>query len=72
MRKLESYFNPEATEAVEDYSHRREMTLDQFNFALFSTVTFQGRLNPQRVSKRQRTKIKGHGLSLTSSINTTN
>jgi FtsZ-interacting cell division protein YlmF len=39
MRKLESWFNPEATKAVEDYSHGREMTLDQVNLALFSTVT---------------------------------
>jgi hypothetical protein len=39
MRKLESWFNPEATKVVEDYSHGREMTLDQVNLALFSTVT---------------------------------
>jgi hypothetical protein len=39
MRKLESWFNPEATKAVEDYSHGREMTLDQVNLALFSMVT---------------------------------
>jgi hypothetical protein len=36
---LESWFNPEATKAVEDYSHGREMTLDQINLPLFSTVT---------------------------------
>jgi hypothetical protein len=39
MRKLESWFNPEATKAVENYNHGREMTLDQVNLALFSTVT---------------------------------
>jgi hypothetical protein len=39
MRKLESWFNPEATKTVEDYSHGREMTLDQVNLALFHTVT---------------------------------
>jgi hypothetical protein len=39
MRNLESWFNPEATKAVEDYSHGRKMTLDQVNLALFSTVT---------------------------------
>jgi hypothetical protein len=39
MRKLKSWFNPEATKVVEDYSHGREMTLDQVNLALFSTVT---------------------------------
>jgi hypothetical protein len=38
MRKLESWFNPEATKEVEDYSHGREMILDQVNLALFSTV----------------------------------
>jgi hypothetical protein len=38
MRKLESWFNPEATKVVEDYNHGREMTLDQANLALFSTV----------------------------------
>jgi hypothetical protein len=38
MKKLESWFNPEATKVVEDYSHGREMTLDQVNLALFSTV----------------------------------
>jgi hypothetical protein len=37
MRKLESSFNPEATKAVENYNHGREMTLDQVNLALFST-----------------------------------
>jgi hypothetical protein len=35
MRKLESWFNPEITKAVEDYSHGREMTLDQVNLAYF-------------------------------------
>jgi hypothetical protein len=39
MRKLESWFNPEATKAVDDYSHGKEMTLDQVDSALFSTVT---------------------------------
>jgi hypothetical protein len=39
MRKSECCFNPEATKSVEDYSHGREMTLDQVNLALFSTVT---------------------------------
>jgi ABC-type amino acid transport substrate-binding protein len=37
MRKLESWFNPEATKAVENDNHGREMTLDQVNLALFST-----------------------------------
>jgi hypothetical protein len=39
MRKLESWINPEATKAVENYSRGREMTLNQVNLALFSTVT---------------------------------
>jgi hypothetical protein len=38
MRKLESWFNAEATKAVLDYSHGREMTLDQVNLALLSAV----------------------------------
>jgi hypothetical protein len=38
MRKLESWFNPQATKAVEVYNHGREMTLDQVNLALFFTV----------------------------------
>jgi hypothetical protein len=37
MRKSESWFNPQATKTVEDYNHRREMTLDQVNLDLFST-----------------------------------
>jgi hypothetical protein len=37
MRKLENWFNSQATKAVEDYNHRREITLDQVNLALFST-----------------------------------
>jgi hypothetical protein len=37
MRKLESWFNPQATKAVEDYNHGRKTTLDQVNLALFST-----------------------------------
>jgi hypothetical protein len=51
MRKLESWFNPETTKAVENYNHGREMTLDQVNLALFSTViikeptTYEGAIN---------------------------
>jgi hypothetical protein len=37
MRKLESWFNLQATKEVEDYNHGREMTLDQVDLALFST-----------------------------------
>jgi hypothetical protein len=36
---LEGFFNPQATKAVENYNHEREMILDQVNLALFSTVT---------------------------------
>jgi hypothetical protein len=35
MRKLESWFNPQATKVVEDYNYGREMTLDQVNLAFF-------------------------------------
>jgi hypothetical protein len=51
MRKLESWFNPQATKVVEDYNHGREMTLDQVNLALFSTeiikesTTYQEAIN---------------------------
>jgi hypothetical protein len=41
MRKLESWFKPEATKEVENYNHGREMTLDQVNLALFSTVVIE-------------------------------
>jgi hypothetical protein len=37
MRKLESWFNPQATNAVENNNHGREIKLDQVNLALFST-----------------------------------
>jgi multimeric flavodoxin WrbA len=37
MRKLESWFNPQATKAVGNYNHGREITLDQVNLTLFST-----------------------------------
>jgi hypothetical protein len=37
MKKLESWFNPQATKVVEDYNHGREITLDQVNLAFFST-----------------------------------
>jgi hypothetical protein len=37
MRKSESWFNPQATKAVEYYNNGRGMALDQFNLALFST-----------------------------------
>jgi hypothetical protein len=37
MKKLESWFNPQATKGVEDHNHGRETTLDQVNLALFST-----------------------------------
>jgi hypothetical protein len=32
MKKLESWFNPKPTRAVEDYNPEREITLDQFNY----------------------------------------
>jgi hypothetical protein len=37
VKKLESWFNPQANKAVESYNHGREMTLDQVNLALYST-----------------------------------
>jgi hypothetical protein len=45
MRKLESWFIPEATKTVEDYFHEREITMDQVNLVLFSTVMFKEPIN---------------------------
>jgi hypothetical protein len=60
MRKLESWFNPQATKAVENYNHGRGMTLDQVNLALFSTVIVKEPTTYEEaiVSKR---KIKLNG-----------
>jgi hypothetical protein len=60
MRKLESWFNPEATKAVEDYSHEREMTLDQVNLSLFSTVTVKERTTYEEAinSEKKEDQIK--------------
>jgi hypothetical protein len=37
MKKLESWFNPQATKVTEDYTPGRETLLEQFNLALFTT-----------------------------------
>ena len=37
LRKLDSWFNPQARVAVEKYEQGREITLEQTNIALFST-----------------------------------
>jgi hypothetical protein len=36
LRKLDSWFNPQARTAVEDYKEGRKITLGQANMALFS------------------------------------
>jgi hypothetical protein len=36
MRKLEIWFNPQATKVVEDYNHGRQITLDQVKLTLIS------------------------------------
>jgi hypothetical protein len=36
MKKLESWFNPQATRSIEDYNHGRKITWDQINLVLFS------------------------------------
>jgi hypothetical protein len=33
MKKIESWFNPQATRAINDYNHGREITLDQIIFS---------------------------------------
>jgi hypothetical protein len=37
LKKLESAFNPHAKKAIDDYNHGREISLEQVNFALFTT-----------------------------------
>jgi hypothetical protein len=64
MRKLESWFNPEATKAVEDYSHGREMALDQVNLALFSMViinqptTYEEAINCEQKEDQSKWKMQ--------------
>ena len=38
MKKLESWFNPQATKALDDYNRGREILLEQVNLALFTTA----------------------------------
>jgi hypothetical protein len=38
MKKLESWFNPQATKVVEDYNHGREIKLDQVNLFCFLRI----------------------------------
>ena len=37
MKKLESWFNPQATKVIEDHNHGREILLEQVNLALLTT-----------------------------------
>jgi hypothetical protein len=37
MRKLESWFNPQATKIVDELDHGREIVLEQVNLALLTT-----------------------------------
>jgi Reverse transcriptase (RNA-dependent DNA polymerase) len=37
MKKLESWFNPQATKVIENHDHGREILLEQVNLALFTT-----------------------------------
>jgi hypothetical protein len=36
MKKLKSWFNPQATREVVEYNYGRDITLDKINLALFS------------------------------------
>jgi Reverse transcriptase (RNA-dependent DNA polymerase)/gag-polypeptide of LTR copia-type/Zinc knuckle len=38
MKKLESWFNPQATKVIEDYDRGRAISLEQVNLALFTTA----------------------------------
>jgi hypothetical protein len=66
MRKLESWFNSQATKAVEDYSHGRETTLDQVNLALFSRVTVK---EPTTYEKEINSEKKEDQVKWKSAIN---
>jgi hypothetical protein len=39
MKKLESWFNPQAKQAVNDFKEGRQISFHQVNLALFTTVT---------------------------------
>jgi hypothetical protein len=41
LKKLESAFNPHAKKAIDDYNHGREISLEQVNFALFTTIVIK-------------------------------
>jgi hypothetical protein len=62
MKKLESWFNPQATKVVEDYNHGREITLDQVNLDLFSTeiikesTTYEESINSEQKEEQIRWK----------------
>ena len=38
LKKLESWFNPQATKEIDDYNRRREILLEQVNLALCTTA----------------------------------
>jgi hypothetical protein len=42
MRRLESSFNPDATDLVEQFEQGREILFDQANVALFSRIVING------------------------------
>jgi hypothetical protein len=62
MKKLENWFNPQTTRAVEDYNYGREITLDQVNLTLFSaefvkeSTTYEEAINCER--KEDKIKCK--------------
>jgi hypothetical protein len=62
MKKLESWFNPQATKVVEDYNHGSEITLDQVNLDLFSTeiikesTTYEESINSEQKEEQIRWK----------------
>jgi hypothetical protein len=62
MKKLESWFNSQATKAVVYYNRGREMILDQVDLALFSTdivkeqATYEEEINNEQ--KEDKIKLK--------------
>jgi hypothetical protein len=54
MKKLESWFNPQATKVIEEYDCGREISLEQVNLAFFTTAfikepsSFEDAINCER------------------------
>jgi hypothetical protein len=54
LRKLESWFNLQATKVVEDQNHGRDIRLDQVNVALFSREIIKEPITYEEVANKGR------------------